>query len=339
MKPYKLISRCFLYSSALGAVALLGLAGCQGSSLPSEPQAAVAAQPSPDVAEISSPWKAATPMPTGRLGLVAATVNGTVYAIGGHSSEVGGPIRTVEAFNPTGTIYVSWKTKAKLPGARVSPSGAAVINGKIYVPGGRNPNNVVTKTLYVYNPATDTWATKAEMPVASAYGAAAAINGKLYVFTPYYAGSGPFLHRYDPSTNTWTKRATPLHPHAFPAGGVIDGKFYVAGGYNGGVVTAELDVYSPGTDTWTTKKSMPTARGYVAGRVLNGKLYVLGGSAGGSALAKVESYSPGSNTWATVASMPSARIHLAAAVAEGVLYAIGGLGVPNSPTANEAYTP
>jgi N-acetylneuraminic acid mutarotase len=337
--PSSLTTRYLPHLSTFGALAVLGLAGCQGSSLPSEPQAAVGAGPNPVVAQLTFPWKAATPMPTGRLGLVTATVNGTVYAIGGYSSEVGGPIRTVEAFNPAGNVNVSWKTKQKLPGARVSPSGAAVINGKIYVPGGRNANNVVTKSLYVYNPATDTWATKAEMPVASAYGAAAAINGKLYVFTPYYAGKGPFLHRYDPSTNTWTKRATPLHPHAWPAAGVIDGKFYVAGGYYGGLATADLDVYNPGANTWTTKKSMPAARGYMAGRVLDGKLYVLGGSAGGAVLAKVERYDPGNNTWATVVSMPTARIHLAAAVADGVLYALGGLGAPNSPTANEAYLP
>jgi N-acetylneuraminic acid mutarotase len=211
--PYRLISRCFLYPSTLGALGVLGLAGCQGSSLPSEPQAAVTAGPSPVTAEIIFPWKARAPMPTGRVGLVAATVNGIVYAIGGHSSETGGPVRTVEAYDPASN---TWKTKAKLPGARVFPSGAAVINGKIYVPGGRNANDVITKSLYVYNPATDTWTTKAQIPVASAYGAAAAIDGKLYVFTPYYAGKGPHLYRYDPSTNTWTKRAPPLHPHAWP---------------------------------------------------------------------------------------------------------------------------
>jgi N-acetylneuraminic acid mutarotase len=334
--PRRLIARCLPLPFGLGPLALLGLAGCQGTSLPSEPQSAIPAEPSPVIAELSSPWKAAPPMPTGRLQLVAATVNGIIYAIGGYSPATGGPLRTVEAYDPAGSTLVAWKPKAKLPGARVSSSGAAVINGKIYVAGGLNSSNVATKSLYVYNPASDSWATKAAMPVASAFGAAATINGKLYVFTPYYAGKGPFLHRYDPSTNTWSKRATPLHPHAWPAAGVIDGKLYVAGGYYGGLATAELDVYDPGSNSWTTKKSMPAARGYMASRVLNGKLYALGGSNGGQPLAKVERYDPASDSWSTIASMPTARSHLAAAMSDGILYAVGGLGAPS---ANEYYTP
>ena len=188
----------------LGILGFFGLGGCRDGSLPSEPVATAPALQNGLVMVEASPntWQPRAPIPTGRFLLAAATVNGIVYAIGGRDES--GTLRTVEASSNT---YFAWLTKAPFPARRLAPSGAVVINGKIYVPGGRNANDDLTKTLFVYTPATDQWATKAAMPVASAHGAAAAINGKLYVYTPASNGTGPFLHRYDPATNAWTQRA------------------------------------------------------------------------------------------------------------------------------------
>ena len=210
-------------------------------------------------------------MPTGRHSLVAASVNGVVYAIGGCFN---GALRKVEAYNPAGNTLVLWHAKALHPAARSWPSGAAVINGKIYVPGGENGDGAPTKSLlFAYNPATDHWATKAAMPVASARGAVGAINGKLYVYTATNDGKSSFLYRYDPSTNAWTKRATPPHANQSPAAGVINGKLYLAGGVHAGSVVAALDVYDPVTNTWATKASMPTARWNLAAASANGTLF------------------------------------------------------------------
>jgi N-acetylneuraminic acid mutarotase len=337
--PYRLISRCPIL--VLGTLVSFGLAGCQDGSTPSEPEAAVPARPNGILVAEPSPntWRTVASIPTGRFFLAAATVNGIVYAIGGRDAS--GALRTVEAYDPATDILlgVPWHSKAPMPARRASPSGAAVINGKIYVPGGRNAADSLTKSLFVYTPATNQWATKAAMPVLSANGGAGAINGKLYVYTPARNGKGPYLHRYDPSTNAWTQRAAPPHGSAFPATGVIDGKFYLAGGLDGGLYSANLDVYNPATNTWTTKKPMPAARGFAAGRVLNGKLYVIGGSITSGTVGRVERYDPASNTWVARANMPTARFHLAAAAANGNLYALGGLGPPNTLSLNQAYTP
>ena len=85
---------------------------------------------------------------------------------------------------------VPWTPRAPLPAARQLPNGAAVINGKIYVAGGLTPLGP-TRSLYVYNVASNSWTTKASMPIRSHGGAAAAIDGKLWVIaTP--AGEGGF---------------------------------------------------------------------------------------------------------------------------------------------------
>ncbi len=337
--PYRQISRFLPRTLTLGTLTLLGITGCQGSLFPSEPGSATAAQPNiTDVAAVvfpSNSWETRPSMPTGRYGLVAATVNGVIYAIGGLFNQ---PLRTVEAYNPAGNTLVIWGPKALLPAARVWPSGAGVINGKIYVPGGLNGEYGPTKSLFVYNPATNAWVSKKAIPVASAQGAAGVINGKLYVYTPALLGKGPYLHRYDPGTNAWTQRATPPLGNQQPAAGVIDGKLYLAGGAVSVSPSAALIVYDPVANKWTSKKSMPKARWLATGRVLDGKLYVVGGGTADKPLALVERYDPVSNTWVARASMPTARWNLAAATANGMLYALGGLSFSGY-TANEAYKP
>jgi N-acetylneuraminic acid mutarotase len=337
--------------ATVAAAILFGLGACDlGESGPTAPDPAgptppQAAGPAPNLGTTwaSNSWVTRSQLTSPRIGAVAAAVNGAIYLIGGQADThlPGMPaLRTVEKHNPDGQLLV-WYKRAELPEGRAYTSGAAVINGKIYVPGGVSLYSSLTRSLFVYTPGTDTWATKANHPVPTAWGASAAINGKLFVFTPRYGDTGPRLYRYDPGSNTWTKRANPPHDHRQPASGVIDGKFYVVGGAApaaGKTQTAVLDVYDPGTNTWTTKKAMPTARYGAAAQALGGKLYVVGGRSGSAALGALEVYNPATNTWAQKASMPTPRYDLAAAKVDGILYALGGYRY-NTVATNEAYKP
>ena len=100
------------------------------------------------------------------------------------------------------------------------------------MPGGIKGFGIASKTLYVYNPSTNTWATKAAMPAAGGCGASGVIAGKLYAFSGCDANVGATkrLDRYDPSTNSWATLAAPASLHFYPAGAVINGKLYVVGG-------------------------------------------------------------------------------------------------------------
>src|SRR6266581_8654391 len=78
----------------------------------------------------------------------------------------------------------TWATKASMPTARYGMA-AGVIEGKLYVAGGccvfNSPPFPRFNALEVYDPASDTWTTKASIPLA-VYGAAVGvIDGKLYV--------------------------------------------------------------------------------------------------------------------------------------------------------------
>jgi N-acetylneuraminic acid mutarotase len=338
--------------SALILVSAAVAACSDGTSLPTGTDPIPMADPVPDLATevIPNSWTTRARMPTARSGLVAATVNGIVYAIGGWDGD---PSTKVEAYNPGTSTLVAWTPKAPLPSARVNPNGAAGIDGKIYVPGGTNAQGQATRSLYVYDVAGNYWIAKAQMPVATYGGAAAAMGGKLYVLATLPGEDGFFtgpsrLFRYDPAANSWVELAPAPHHHHLGVVRAIDGKLYAAGGMTYEFVDApeahpwaELDVYDPTTNTWITKASMPGARyGGVAG-VLNSKLYVAGGmKTDPSPVSTLQVYNPATNLWATRVDMPTPRAGVGGAVAQGKLYVLGGIdSSSNVVKTNEAYNP
>jgi N-acetylneuraminic acid mutarotase len=327
---------------ALALGPLVFLAACSGDSLPTQPPSFGSAAPAetPTADYVANSWATKAAMPTARRGLVTATVNGIVYAIGGRgANEVN--LSTVEAFDPAGILIYAWGSRASLPAPRAWSSGAATINGKIYVPGGLNANANPTRTLYMYRPGTNSWVTKAQMPVASYGGASVAINGKLYVLTP--TANSTLLHRYDPATNAWTSRATGPQGHWYPVAGVIDGKIYVAGTMHGDESPSPVvSVYDPATNTWSGKASMPEDQIGAGGVAIGGKLYVVGGfyTLNAQPRLALHVYNPATNTWAEKAHLlGSPRGFLSAAAANGVLYALGGLNPPDVLKTNQAYYP
>lgn len=283
----------------------------------------------------------------------AATVsaNGLVTGVGAGNTTV-----TASAGGRTGAAQVTvlantWTSAAAVLADRWSGDGTAVINGKLYLPGGRGDTGTGTSTLFIFDPTagpTGTWTTGADLPVCSSAGATAVINGQVYVLTGYCNGYRTDLDRYDPASNTWTPLASAPHIHAFPVVGAINGKLYVAGGEVPGqtlaTVTPVLDVYDPQSDSWTTLSSMLTAVETAAGGVINGKLYVAGGNTasgpGNGDVAILQVYDPTSNTWSTAAPMPGGvRQLMGSGVVNGLLYVIGGRNYPNVLAYVEVYNP
>jgi N-acetylneuraminic acid mutarotase len=280
--------------------------------------------------------------PPGRIELVAGTINGVIYVVGGDASADYPPrlVKNVDAYNVASN---TWSHRQELPGARSRMNGASVINGNLYVTGGvrRVPGGgfIFTRVTFAYNPRTNRWSRKADMPVGGSDGVQGVIRGQLYVYLPNFNDAGALL-RYTPATDRWVTLAPPPAGHAAGMGGVINGRFYLAGGCCEPNLSATrtLSAYNPNTNSWTTKASMTVNRRDGASGVINGRLYVAGGTDHvGNEIASVEAYDPATNRWTSRASMPKSRAHTAGAVANGKLYVIGGLGEDAMRT--EAYTP
>jgi N-acetylneuraminic acid mutarotase len=116
-------------------------------------------------------WTTKRPMPTARSAPVAMANNGRLYVVGGIVEPPQGfeITATVEEYDPATD---NWVTKRPLPAARGNLALAAASNGKLYAVGGivRDTHSVSgfssVGTVEEYDPATDTWTTKASMPTA-----------------------------------------------------------------------------------------------------------------------------------------------------------------------------
>jgi len=247
-------------------------------------------------------WDKKANMPTARSSLSTSVIDGKIYAIGG----TWGPewaSSVVEVYDP---IADKWTRKADMPTARSGLSTCAV-NGKIYAIGGWKWDNVNGKgvrfsTVEEYDPKTNKWTQKTDMPTkrSSFNSFASAVDGQIYVI-----GGGDdnnflqLVEEYDPIADKWTKKAD-MPTVRVTTTVAVNGKIYAIGGYEGNnkPSLSTVEEYDPKTDTWTKKADMPTARTNLSTCTVNGKIYAIGGDIGQKeniATSVVEEYDPGTS--------------------------------------------
>jgi N-acetylneuraminic acid mutarotase len=179
-------------------------------------------------------WVRKADLPAATAGGAQAVIGGQLYVYG--TTRNGGHfLWRYNAANDT------WITRRTPPSTHLLPT-AGVIGGKLYLAGGlvsnSGPDNMA---LHVYNPATNSWATRAPLSERMV-GNGGSLNNRLYA-----AGSGvqsASLLAYDPATNTWTTRAPLPTPRYFAAGAVADGRLFIIGGSSPNVTDA-VEAYTP----------------------------------------------------------------------------------------------
>ena len=263
-------------------------------------------------------WRMRGSMANERFSHAAAAVGGKVYAIGGIVGlPTGAPSALVEAYNP---VTNTWAAVAPMLTPREG-SGAAVIDGLIYVVGGNTVSSVAVANVERYDPAANAWTARAPLPVARRFHAVAAVNGILYAIGgETSAGIVGTVDAYDPTTDTWTSRAPLLAARTRLAAAEANGLLYVAGGSDGSSALPGVEVYNPSTNTWTTRAAFPSARSLVGAASADGVFYVVGGGGGSG----ITSFDAPHNRWSMRFSMNSNRDGLAAVALNGIVYVTGG---------------
>ena len=140
-----------------------------------------------------------------------------------------------------------WTQKAEMPTAR-SAFSTCVVDGKIFVIGGSAQlewgeyGDMSLSTVEMYDPETDIWEGKANMPTVRSDVSVSVVDGKIYAI----GGSKmkkiqvprgfrtrseelPTVEMYDPATDTWTQKADMPTPRKTKTC-VVDGKIYAIGG-------------------------------------------------------------------------------------------------------------
>lgn len=189
-------------------------------------------------------WTQKSNMPTPRWGLCTAIVNGKIYAIGG--AQVVNSLAVVEEYDPDTD---TWTRKADMPTAR-QWFYTGVLNGKIYAIGGAFGNAGNDKRLAAveeYDPITDTWTKKADLPMQRCAFCVNVVNGKLYIIgglTDFGVDDVATIKEYDPITDTWIKKANMPTARCSMSSTVIGDRIYLVGGnYNFALST--LETYTP----------------------------------------------------------------------------------------------
>jgi N-acetylneuraminic acid mutarotase len=213
------------------------------------------------------------------------SVNGKLYMMGGEidGASTGRPEKYVADVWVHDPAVGGWVKRAPMPTPR-SGGGSAVIDGKIYVAGGRPPGG---SAFEVYDPATDKWEKLPDLPTQRNHLAMVALNGKIIV-AGGRTGPGAMAERvgvveiYDPAPRRWTKGAPLPAPRGGITGAVNAGCMFVFGGEGERThvlgLTPTVYGYDPRADRWTTLPNLPIAvHGLKGSAVIGGRIFLPGG--------------------------------------------------------------
>src|SRR5688500_8695540 len=233
----------------------------------------------------SGSWELGPPLPQPNNHGMAAGVNRKIYLIGGHTTDVseGPTVDTVYELDPA---RGSWVEKARMPTSRGAGT-AVVLNGQIYVAGGRPPHG---SDFAVYHPASDSWQMLPNLPSQRNHLTGAAITGRIHIVGGRL-GHGLSLQMttahevFDPGTQTWTTAAPMLRARSGMNGVMARGCFHVWGGEGPSGMFADHDYYDPRTNQWIRLRDMTTpVPGGSGAAFVQGLIWAAGGgtSIGGS---------------------------------------------------------
>lgn len=303
-------------------------------------------------------WVSKTPMSQSRAGLGVVAVDGKIYAIGGASTapyhnQAENLLSTNEEYDPTTD---SWTVKPSMPTPRAY-FAIATYQNKIYCIGGivgsekLEDSGGFTHSLFVYSginevydTITETWETKASMPIDIARFQANVVDGKIYAI------GAQFTYVYDPTTDSWTQK-TPVPEKLysynwFVASAALANRIFVTGEFETSLLDYDdqrLFIYNTLNDSWSE-----SARGTLDGGIGVGvtvgvrapvRVYVLGFINWGYDQVN-QAYDPDTDKWTTAAPNPIDQRDFGCVVLNDVLYVIGGYVDPETVTnANQAYLP
>lgn len=247
-----------------------------------------------------------------------------------------------------------WMTGAPAPTARTEVA-VAMLDGLIYVAGGfERPDSwkiwrsSVSAKVEAYDPVTNRWFSKPDLPVGLHHAGAAVLDGVLYVVGGFIESDDTIwspsdrVFRFDPARDTWTEQAPLPTARGGLAVATVQGKLFAVSGYDGKENPSAVEVYDPALDQWSAVVPLPTPRDHLAAVAIDETLYAIGGRVRlnyRENLSVVEAYDAKSNQWAPRSGMPTPRSGIAASVVSGWIYVFGGESGEGTFHQNERYSP
>jgi N-acetylneuraminic acid mutarotase len=241
---------------------------------------------------------------------------------------------------------LKWTKAAPSPFARVE-SPAVVVDCKIYLFGGFTEDLDASNQVNVYDPASDSWTRKKDMPTRLTH-LNPAVDGNAIWFAGGFKGKHPGrvtaeVWKYDVALDAWT--AGPPLPEPRAGGGLamVEHTLHYFGGYKADRDTNAADHWSlsleEGKD-WQHEADLPDPRGHVSAAVLDGQIYALGGDHGHDIkqidVKSCHRLDPAAKKWTEIASLPDGRSHFESStiVYKGRILVVGGRCNSSQPPRN-----
>lgn len=287
-RNFWVLSGAIIVVLVIGIIAVILFRNLRGSPVASASQ--------PIVIDIPR-WEEKAPLPTARRGLAVAVHNNGIYAISGQTSR--GVSGVVERYNPDKDL---WESLSQKP-VPVTNTNAAVVGGKIYIPGGETSSGELTNILEIYDPSQDRWERGVSLPMPlSSYGLAA-YEGKIYLFGGWDGEKAVnSVYEYDPDLDVWVSKTPMPTPRAYPGVGVAEGMIYVFGGFDGEKSLVVNEIYIPDREgsevsPWEIGEALPQPRYAMGVATLADTLHVIGGVGEGPNTLPSLELLPQSETW------------------------------------------
>lgn len=177
----------------------------------------------------SNTWTTGSPMPGVRNQMSGGYHMGIIYAVGGYNTGGVSPQSQTWGYSIAAN---SWAIKTPMPAA-VAGAGSQMVNGHLFVIGGRDVDHMSLSTVYDYSVATNSWSVKTPLPVSVNYPATAVYLNRIWVF----GGGDPFNGRpdtqiYDPQTNTWATGPNLNNGRSFLGGTATRNQIVSVAGWN-----------------------------------------------------------------------------------------------------------
>jgi Kelch motif len=305
--------------------------------------AALAAVPTAIAAPAASgsepAWRQIAPAPAPRQEVSYAALGGQIYLAAGND-------RSQQRYDP---LTDSWTEVAELPASfeGLDHVNGVAVDGKLVYAGGLSeweyPFPVSSETA-IYDPASDSFSSGADMSSPRAAGGVAAWHGKLI----YAGGLGPEgsvarVDAYDPLTDEWARLEDMPRPRDHFQAAIVGDELYAIGGrrtvlVKGGVEIEDtatvdaLDLADGGnlaTAEWSANvTSLPTPRGGLGVAAIGECVYAIGGErvAGtpDEVTGIVESYDTSDGLWRELPSLAIPRHGIQAAAIGKTIYVAGG---------------
>ena len=209
-------------------------------------------------------WMEMSPMMSKRCYIATATLDGKLYAIGGHDGS--SRLQTVEMYDPKSNMWTEMPSMLQ----RRSDFGVAVFEGKIFAIGGFDGQDVLSSVEY-FCPVEGKWEISSPLSTPRSGLRAMVMEERIFVLGGYDGTerlSSVECFRPGTTRTTWYLVPDMLHRRSNFSTCVLEGKLMVAGGYKkdnmvvdtDGEVCGEVDLYWPKENKWTAGPSMNIKR-------------------------------------------------------------------------------